>query len=67
MTLIVWPNPEFETLSLRYFAASPRDRNTVVDWDKLRRVLDDVVGGHPGYTATTSALDAPHYTDSEER
>ena len=48
-------------------AGSVKDRNTVVDWDKLRRVLEDVVAGHPGYAATTRAVDAPHYGDREER
>ena len=47
-------------------AESPRDRNTVVDWDKLRRVLEDVVAGHPGYNATEAAWDAPHYSEPEE-
>ena len=48
-------------------AGMPRDRNTVVDWDKLQRVLEDVVAGHPGYNKTKSAAEVPHYNDVEER
>ena len=44
-----------------------RDRNTIVDWDKLQRVLEDVVAGHPGYPRVDDPVNMPHYNDSEER
>ena len=54
-------------MSLLIPAEHPRDRSTVVDWDKLRRVLGDVAGGHPGYNRTEAAEQAPHYLHPEER
>lgn len=59
---------EKRLLRVRLIAAGiSRDRNTIVDWDKLQRVLEDIVAGHPGYPRTESAADVPHFSDVEER
>jgi len=38
-----------------------------VDWDKLRRVLEDVVNGERGYEPVLVGSQSPHYRDPEER
>ena len=38
-----------------------------MDWDKLRRVLEDVVSGEPGYEPVMLGSESPHYKDPEER
>ena len=38
-----------------------------MDWDKLQRVLADVVNGEPGYEPVLLGKEAPHYEETEER
>ena len=38
-----------------------------MDWDKLQRVLEDIVNGEPGYGPVLVGSQSPHYGDPEER